>query len=274
MSTDADTLLREERDCIVALGLLSHNFLFFDPAIPVSERDVTHRFGFNVHCAVIDNHDGQVLSIERNAIHDDENPLQHAEQRAIRLALERLRRKKPRQPQHTVEKYYKSELFMGPGSAAGDFLRNGCSLYNTFDPCAMCAVTLLICYMKRIVYIIEDAKYANFYEQTKQAYFKSRESIKERVQLSGDSNLARAARPLIDSLASKVDQLVAQNVQLIHSLDHCRDELGMASDLLRQTSEDDLRTEGEDRKRNCRTLLEFKRACNFPAEATYHPKGA
>lgn len=261
---DMSEILGIERDCIVALGLLARNFIRFDPPIPVAGK-TTHSEGFNVHCCVIDNVDGEVLALEQNAIHSKEDPLQHAEQRAIRAALARLHEKRPRSASQTVEEYYKSSLFMSPGETESDFIRSGCTLYNTFDPCAMCAVTLLIAYMKRIVYVIDDVKYATVYEDMKSKYFSSRQSQKSRVELpSSRSALVDGARELVGELVRRIAN--QSGVELIHALDHCREELGRAGDLLRRATSQDLVTTGDDLQRNLRTLSDLQRACNFPVQ--------
>lgn len=259
-----DDTLRVERDALVTLGVLSHNYLFFDPPISVGDGKITHCRGFNVHGCVIDNRDGEVLAVAANAIHAHDDPLQHAEQRVLRKAISRLHAKQPRSASQTVEEYYKSSMFMAPGTAAGDYLRTGCTLYNTFDPCAMCAVTLLVAYMKRVVYVVEDAKFAAVYEDMKQKYFSTRQSIKEPADYDrADSPLIRATRDLVGRLRAKVATLAG--VELVHSLDHCRDELAAAAEALRTARAADLvADDGEDRRRNRRTLEDLQLACHFP----------
>src|SRR5688500_502211 len=85
----ATELFCAERDAISFLGLLSHMYRSWEP--PTS-----HRVGLNIHAAIIDNADGEILSIERNAVPGSHDPLQHAEQRAIRAALDRVHAKRPR----------------------------------------------------------------------------------------------------------------------------------------------------------------------------------
>ena len=156
---------------------MAANYVRFDPALKIG-NDTSHARGFNVQCLIVDNVDGEVLAIEQNRIHADHNPLQHAEQIGIRNAMARLHAKRPRPGNLSVEKYYKQKLFMAPGSNPPDYVNVGCTLYNSFDPCGFCAVTLLVCYMKRIAYLFEDKKFDGVYEQMR-AYFKNRESIKE-----------------------------------------------------------------------------------------------
>lgn len=264
-----DELLRAERDAIAMLGILAHTHFRFDHPIPTKAgAPATHFAGLNVHCCVVDNADGEVLAVGRNSIHADENPLQHAEQVVVRAALERLKRKRPRSAGVTVEDYYRSSLFMGKGTQPADFVRVGCTLYNTFDPCAMCAVTLLIAYMKRIAFVIPDVKYAGFYEATKEKYFPTRESVRESVTFAGaDSAFIREVRELHAGLLKRVEELLAKQLNLINVLDQSADILASAANLLRKTTAADLATKGDDQVRNARTLADMKRACNLPNPA-------
>jgi tRNA(Arg) A34 adenosine deaminase TadA len=262
-----DELLRAERDAIVTLGLLARTHFLFDHPIPQKAGDApTHFAGLNVHCCVVDNTDGEVVAFGRNTIHSDENPLQHAEQVAVRAAHERLRRKRPRAAGVSVEDYYRTALFMAKGSRPADFVRVGCTLYNAFDPCAMCAATLLIAYMKRIAYVISDVKYEGFYEETKRKYFPTRESTRESVKFDGtDSVFVKGVRQLHADLLKRVEELLAKHVDLINALDQSADILARAAGLLQKATVGDLTTKGDDLARNSRTLTDVKRACNLPS---------
>ncbi|SIN78049.1 tRNA(Arg) A34 adenosine deaminase TadA [Singulisphaera sp. GP187] len=257
------SLFQIERDCIATLGLLTSNYIRFDPEVRKGAV-VTHVRGYNVHTLVVDNIDGEVLSLEQNRIHQDENPLQHGEQVAIRSAIERVKAKRPRQVGVAVEAYYKSSMFMAAGSTPEDFLNSGCTLYNTFDPCGMCAVTLLACYMKRIAYVFADKKHSAVYDAMRE-YFKGRESIKEPVALSEKSDeasfVARASK-LIRDLQVRVTALEEAGTPLVQTLDACYEPLKAAAQLLIGTSVDDLASAGVDRDRNAKTLLDIKRRCN------------
>jgi tRNA(Arg) A34 adenosine deaminase TadA len=260
-----DALLKAERDAIATLGLLANNYFEFDPPIKLPGDKVTHCRGFNVHCCVIDNRDGELLALERNRIHAEDDPLQHAEQRAVRAAIARLHVKRPRPDGKTAEEYYQGHLFMEPGQTEADYLRKGCSLYNTFDPCAMCAVTLLIAYMKRIAYVFEDEKFSKVYGQMKTDFFSSRHSVKERVALGAASSpFIDATRKLLTRLDSNVAALLAHNVPLVQVLDSCRDDLAAAADLLREASPAALITTGADKASCVKTLADFQRACRLP----------
>ena len=267
-------IFKAERDTLVGLGLLTHTYQHFDPSIK-SSGSSAHSFGFNVHCIVIDNCDGEVVGVAQNRIHADDNPLQHAEQLGVRVALDRLHIKRPRAIGQKVEDYYRTNLFMGPGSALGDYLNVGCTLYNTFDPCGFCATTLLVCYMKRITYLFEDDKFKDVYKYMGDNYFKNRESQKERVTLLTEgSDSLRAGAEIIRRLQKKVNELAnpappspgqpaAGKVDLVSTLDVCFEDLGEAADCLASVRASDLKTSGEQRTRNARTLDGLRAICRL-----------
>ena len=253
---------KAERDTIAGLGLLASHYVRFDPAITVSGKQI-HPHGFNVHCLIVDNADGEVLALDRNRIFADQNPLQHAEQVAVRMAMPRLHAKYPRPEGMAVEEYIRSRMFMAPGSTEAEFLHSGCTLYNTFDPCGFCAVTLLVCYMKRIAYLFDDKKFEGVYEKMRE-YFRNRQSIREPLALvEGPGNpLADGAR-LIAGLRVKVKTAEESGTQLVMTLDGMREDLKAAADLFVATGPDNLTTSGREREKNLRTLREIKRLCNI-----------
>ncbi len=258
MQTD----LQIERDCLAGFGLLTSTYLNFDP--PLNRDDgVSHSRGFNVHCMVIDNTDGEVLALGQNLIHQHSDPLQHAEQRVIRAAISRVQEKRPRPATMPVDQYYKSQMFMQPGTSPADFYLRGCTLYNTFDPCGMCAVTLLASYMKRVAYLFEDAKFAEVYDLMRR-YFGGRESVKEAMMIntSSTSPFVSKGSEIIVQLRRQVAELAATGVPLVMTLDRCYEHLADAAAHLIGTSAEELVTTGPSRSINARTLYDIKRLCN------------
>jgi tRNA(Arg) A34 adenosine deaminase TadA len=253
---------KAERDTIAGLGLLASHHIRFDPAIPLGGKTL-HAHGFNVHCLVVDNADGEVLALNRNRIYADQNPLQHAEQVALRDAIARLHAKRPRDDGMTIDDYIRQRMFMAPGTQEADYWNVGCTLYNTFDPCGFCAVTLLVCYMKRIAFLFDDKKFDGVYEKMRE-YFKKRESIKEPLALVADSAtpLGAGAR-LITELRAKVKALEESGTQLVMTLDSEREALAKGAELFAAITPEHLTTQGQERARNLRTLTDIRKLCNI-----------
>ncbi len=95
-------LFKLERDTIAGLGLLSATYLRFDPEL-LSGPNISHAKGYNVVCIVVDNQDGEVYAVQKNQIHQDNNPLQHAEQVGIRAAMQKIHRKRHRGSNLTLD---------------------------------------------------------------------------------------------------------------------------------------------------------------------------
>ena len=74
--------------------------------------------------------DGQVLARGRNRVITDSDPTAHAEIVALRAA----------------------------GLALGNYRLEGCDLYTTLEPCAMCAGAILHARIRRLIYAAPDPK--------------------------------------------------------------------------------------------------------------------
>ncbi|MBX9949401.1 MAG: hypothetical protein K2Y39_09560 [Candidatus Obscuribacterales bacterium] len=257
-------IFKQERDTIAGLGMLSATYVRFDPEL-ITNNSVSHARGYNVQSLIIDNADGDVLAIEGNRIHQDGNPLQHAEQMGVRAAIARLHEKRPRDPSMSVESYYKTQLFMAPGKTESDFENKGCTLYNTFDPCGMCAVTLLVSYMKRIAYLFDDATFEKVYEDMR-FYFKNRDSVKESlslVEFTDAGNPLVEGAQLISGLRTKVNTLKQQGTMLVMTLDKCYDDLKKANELFLQVTPSHFKTTDAEKVRNENTLVGIRRLLNL-----------
>ena len=74
--------------------------------------------------------DGQILATGRNRVITDSDPTAHAEIVALRAA----------------------------GVVLGNYRLEGCDLYCTLEPCAMCAGAILHARIRRLVYAVSDPK--------------------------------------------------------------------------------------------------------------------
>jgi tRNA(Arg) A34 adenosine deaminase TadA len=255
--------LQVERDALVTLGILTHLRQHFDsPLAAATGNTPLHFRGYNVHSCVIDNADGSVLALDYNTNHSDENPLQHGEQRALRVAVSRVHEKRPRTETQSAEDYYRS-LFAG---TSADGLRTGCTLYNTLDPCVMCATTLLVCRMRRTAYLVEDSKFKGAWAELKGKYFNSDAMELGEIKFEPPSSkLIDGAADLLSKMRSKAAQLRQGGVRDILLFDHFAEESHAAALLLRDVGPGDLTTNGEDLKRNLKTLLDLKHIFRIPS---------
>src|SRR6516162_4229005 len=195
MDTAADlALFRAERDALAFLGLLSSLYLRFDPPIRCGNSDTaqpTHFQGLNIHALIIDNVDGEVLALEHNQIHAHQSPVEHAEQRALRMAIARIGIKRPRAAATTVEAYYREQMFYDDGAEDPDFLQRGATIYTSLEPCPMCATTILVCRVKRTVFLLRDQTFGGAWTIIKEKFY-------DRFKLTyGQLDLSYAKSPLI-----------------------------------------------------------------------------
>lgn len=258
-------LIQAERDALACLALFANAFARFDvPVVYSNESAPSHVLGLNIHAAVIDSPDGEVLALDRNTIHSDGSPLQHGEQRALRTAIARVAAKRPRRPDQAIEGYYRSSMFMGKGSTPEDFLNVGATLYTTLEPCPMCASTTLVCRVKRVVYLLPDQKYGGAWGMLKQKFYPTDESQYAQLTVVGSgSAFADKVGGLYARVLGKADALRQQGVRDTHFLDFCRDELAEAFEMLRAATRADLASVAAGDARNADTLAGFQRALNM-----------
>jgi tRNA(Arg) A34 adenosine deaminase TadA len=266
--------LRAERDALGFIGVLAHAFLTWDPPIAAGldshgNADFTHYAGLNIHALIVDNLDGEVLAIERNLIHEGEDPTRHAEQGAIRAALARLRVKRPRGAGVSVENYYRSHLFYDAGSANEDFVRKGCTLYTTLEPCPMCTTTICVCRMKRTVFIIQDKKFGGSWGDAKSPgikdhFYPSYDLSYGPFGVVGSSPIATKAGAILDTISPLIQAMRTQGLQDTWFLDRLHDQLGAALDALTTLKDSDVAATGGDKAINLRTLMDLKRLCRLP----------
>lgn len=278
-SADSDTC-RNERDAIAFLGLLSYMFLHWDSPITTGSgiNDITHAQGLNICGLILDNQDGEVLALEKNSIHAFTSPVQHGEQLAVRSAIERLKVKRPRGDNMTVEEYYRSHLFYSPGNQPEDFIYRGCTLYSSLEPCPMCTATLCVCRMKRNIYLVPDNVYGGSWDWRsepgrsgiKDKYYQKYDMEYGRLDFAiSDGPIIQNAKRLYDDLLAKIGDAATADGSLRQKqifdtffFDHLRPELQSIFDYFKEVRERDLITGGDDRVRNETTLNGLKRLCD------------
>jgi len=261
-------LFRAERDALAFLGLLSSLYLRFDPPISCGDGDTaqpTHFQGLNIHALIIDNADGEVLALEHNQIHAHQSPVEHAEQRALRMAIARIGAKRPRAPATTVEDYYRAQMFYDDGAEDADFLQRGATIYTSLEPCPMCATTILVCRVKRTVFLLQDSTYGGVWISAKNQYYQ-----KNHLKY-GQLNLSDAGSPFIKHV-HELHQMMSKRVEGIRDdkvidtliFDHLIEDLQRGFKMLCRANPEDLATVGDHNARNRRTFDDLRRMCNIP----------
>ena len=262
-------LFRAERDALAFLGVISSLHLRFDPPISapnVSQSQPTHFHGLNVHALVIDNADGEVLALEQNQIHAHQSPVEHGEQRALRVAIARVGQKRPRGTATIVEEYYRSQLFYGNGAEEDDFLKQGATIYTSLEPCPMCATTILVCRVKRTVFLLQDRKFGGAWTTIKDKFYESFKLTYGQLNLSYDkSPLIQRAHQIYKTMGQKVEALHKDKVPDTLFFDHLTEDLRAGFHLFCGVADRDLATKGASHDANARTLRDLKRICNIPS---------
>jgi tRNA(Arg) A34 adenosine deaminase TadA len=264
--------VRRERDALAFLGLLARMHLRFDAEVAAQPPAApTHTRGYNIHALVVDNPDGEVLAIDENTIHGDESPVQHAEQRALRQAVARTRAKRPRATGEIVEDYYRLRMFTAPGAADGDFVRLGSTLYSTLEPCPMCATTLLVCRVKRLVFVVPDRVYGGIWHHAKEKYYPKYELRYDALALDGIGVAwLREAAALHATVLEDAEKLRAAGVRDTHLFDRMPDVLRRAAAMLARVLPSDVSQEAGSiapEGRNVRTLSQLQAACGLERDS-------
>ena len=261
-------LFRAERDALAFLGLLSSLYLRFDP--PISPADAsaaqpTHFQGLNIHALIIDNADGEVLALEHNQIHAHQSPVEHAEQRALRMAIARIGEKRPRAPVTTVEDYYRMQMFYDDGAQDADFMQRGATIYTSLEPCPMCATTILVCRVKRTVFLLQDRTYGGVWVSAKNQYYKKYNLTYGQLNLSGaGSPFIMRVRKLHQTMSKRVEGIRNEKVVDTLIFDHLIEDLETGFKILCQASPEEFTTKGAHNATSRRTLDDLRRMCNVP----------
>jgi tRNA(Arg) A34 adenosine deaminase TadA len=259
---------RAERDALALLGLFSRLYLAFDPPVPSPQHTAavpppTHFAGLNIHALMVDNRDGEVVAAERNLIHQTESPVEHAEQRAVRTAHQHLRRKRPRSTTETVEDYYRNGLFYEAGVAPQDFVSRGVTVYTSLEPCPMCATTLLVCRVKRVVYVLPDRTYGGAWQLIKDRFYSKYElSYGPPVLEGSEAPIPTRVAPLYHEILRQADALRQAKVIDTHLFDGLRPLLESAFGMLTGLRERDLLVTTPTSP-NRETLVGIRLACNL-----------
>ena len=291
MSKDTTlTAYTREKDAIAFLGLLSYMYANWDAPISVApasaapptptEDNVTHYRGLNICGLIVDNTDGEVLALDKNAIHEYNSPVEHGEQRALRAAIARMNVKRPRGPDTTVEEYYRSQLFYAEGDTPSAYVNTGSTLYTSLEPCPMCTATLCVCRMKRIVYLFRDDTFGGSFDWRGQPghggiqdrYYPSYEMKYEELDLAGetggiDGHAQGFHQKLVAKIGAKKDSPGSFRKQGMYDtlfFDYLHPELQALYEYFTHAAPSALITSGDARAKNLNMLAGLKKLINMP----------
>jgi tRNA(Arg) A34 adenosine deaminase TadA len=235
---------KSEKDALAFLGLMSHMFINFDEQFKAPDGERTHTNGLNIHALIVDNVSGNVLGMQKNIIHQSNNPLLHAEQLTLKEAIEAKNILNPRDPLSTsVESYYRNFLFNDPLSY--DALKVGATIYTTLEPCPFCTSALLVSRVKRIVFITPDPVYGNSFYNLWTTYYKKYDVHYEQMKIEfiGESDIVTKS---INFLKLILEKTTSQNIPGTLYFDVLKNDLQSISDFFQTLTKDQLCTVGED----------------------------
>jgi hypothetical protein len=144
-------------------------------------------------------------------------------------------------------------------------------LWTTLEPCPMCAATLCVCRMKRVVYVVPDMKYGGSWDGRfsggkglKDTYYAKYDLQYGQLDPAGRGTISRKAAFIYAALLTKIGVLRGAKVLDTLFFDDLHDELKAAFGHFWSISEGDLSAQGTDRDKNLRTLFDLRKLCNMP----------
>jgi hypothetical protein len=129
----------------------------------------------------------------------------------------------------------------------------------------MCATTILVCRVKRTVFLLQDTTYGGVWISAKNQYYQ-----KNHLKY-GQLNLSVAGSPFIMRV-HELHQMMSKRVEGIRDdkvidtliFDHLIEDLQRGFKMLCRASPEDLATVGDHNARNRRTFDDLRRMCNIP----------
>jgi tRNA(Arg) A34 adenosine deaminase TadA len=247
-------IFKAERDALCFLGLMSQMYAKFDAQIIGPDQQPTHTNGLNILALIIDNATGEVLGMQKNAIHHFNNPLLHAEQLTLKEAIERKNILSPRDPA-TTSLYYRNHLFNDTQSY--DALNTGSTIYTTLEPCPFCTGALLVSRMKRIVFITPDRTYGNSFYNLWSTYYKKYDIHYESLSIdNGNTPLIIQTQQFFSNLMNKIKGMT--NIPATLFFDSLSADLQIIFEYFKTVSIKDLKSPGISIEQNTTLLKELQ----------------
>src|SRR5262245_18728129 len=119
----------------------------------------------------------------------------------------------------------------------------------------MCATTILVCRVKRTVFLVQDKNFGGAWTTIKDNFYPDNKLTYGQLDLShAKSPLIRRAHNINKAIGRKVDALRKKKVPDTLFLDHVADDLRCGFRFLCGVTDRDLATKGEHKSANARTL--------------------
>jgi len=156
-------------------------------------------------------------------------------------------------------------MFYDDGAEDVDFLQRGATIYTSLEPCPMCATTILVCRVKRTVFLLQDTTYGGVWVSAKNQYYQKYHLAYGQLNLSDASSpFILRARNLHQAMSNRVEGVRKGKVIDTLIFDHLVEDLETGFKLFCQLTPDDLTTRGDHNTTNRRTFDDLRRMCNVP----------
>jgi tRNA(Arg) A34 adenosine deaminase TadA len=181
------------------------------------------------------------------------------------MAIARIAAKRPRAPATTVEDYYRAQMFYDEGAEVADFLQRGVTIYTSLEPCPMCATTILVCRVKRTVFLLQDTKFGGVWVSAKNQYYQKYHLIYGQLNISDASSpFITRVHELHQTMSKRVEGIRKEKVVDTLIFDHLIEHLQSGFKILCQAGPEELMTKGDYNATNRQTLDDLRRMCNIP----------
>jgi hypothetical protein len=129
----------------------------------------------------------------------------------------------------------------------------------------MCATTILVCRVKRTVFLLQDTTYGGVWVSAKDQYYKKYDLSYGQLSFSGPgSPFIMRVRELHETMSKRVEGIRNEKVVDTLIFDHLLEDLQTGFKMLCQVGPEELMTKGDNNATNGRTLGDLRRMCNIP----------
>ena len=146
-----------------------------------------------------------------------------------------------------------------------DFLQRGATIYTSLEPCPMCATTILVCRVKRTVFLLQDTTFGGVWVSAKNQYYQKYHLIYGQLNISDASSpFITRVHELHQTMSKRVEGIRKEKVVDTLIFDHLIEHLQSGFKILCQAGPEELMTKGDYNATNRQTLDDLRRMCNIP----------